>query len=428
MLEHAFDEVTRVLTLACEEHFRGRFGAHNDVMTLRRIAIRAHGHGLRVEDVRFEQRGRMMQRSVTIVPGEYALDEVSRYIAEMARVEPVVISDLLLETELWYDRGFVDDPKNFPAAIFKRVPLKEFVRGSLKSYKTWIRAVFYSGPAFIGVSKERIEKNIRDGTYPEKLHAIKHWLGVTMADLRFAVRYGVWRHAQWGVFVSQYYPLYGEVLRRHPEAWREPDAFVRCVLKFPKTERVRDLVDRLYNLGGSVERAIRCRSARELAAYVDVLAEQQSNAPLKVTLFEYVPPDIDVPSGWKLADKTTFWTLGEKFNCCINRNGYYANRLKTREAVVAYNDGNLAGDGGALAFFVRDAGKWVLQEIGGWSNRLALSSYGDEADAIVAQLRRWDVRKGGRLDRPHHLSTSIYLAPTGTFAPSVFTPWSALRS
>lgn len=417
MLEHAFDEGTRVLTLTCEERYRGRFRANDDVTTLRRIAIRAHGRGLRVENVRFGEWGRIT-RSVTIVPGEYGLDEVGEYVAAMMHVEPVVVSDLLLETELWYDRGFIGDPKNFPPLIFKKVPLKEFVRGSLKSYKAWIGGVFYAGTAFIGVSEERIEKNIRAGRYPEKLHAIKHWLGIALADLRFAVRYGVWRHPQWGVFVSQYYPMYGEVLGRHPEVWREADAFIRCVVKFPKTERVRDLIDRLYDFGGSVERAVRCRDVRELAAYVGVLAERQSDASLKVTLFEYVPPDIDVPQGWKLADKTTFWTLGEKFDCCINRNGYYSNRLKSREAVVAYNDGNLAGDGGALAFFVRDAGKWVLQEIGGWSNRLALSSYGEEADAIVAQLRRWDVRKGGRLDRPHHFRGAV-----GDFTLRRRVPW-----
>jgi hypothetical protein len=428
-MEHSFDERRRVLSLTILERYSPRFGNGQDVVRERRIEIRPHSVGLRVES-KYPVAWR--DKSASIVPGEYTIAEVSAFIAGMIKIEAVVVSDLLLETELWYDRGFLRSEKNFPREIFEKVPLSEFVRGSLKSYKQWVRRVVCSGPAFYGVSPQRIERNIRDGVYPEKLHSVKHWARLEFDDLRFVIRYQVWRHPSWGVFVSQYYPMYRDILRRHPESWQEAGAFIGAVLKFPKTDRVRDLVDRVYNEGGSMLRAVRCRSAREVAAYLQVLAEQRANEAFKVTLFEYRPPDIEVPPGWKLADKTTFWTLGDKFNCCINRNGNYSSRVKSGDAVVAFHDQHIGTDGGALAFFIRDAGKWKLQEIGAWSNRLVLSEYRAQADVIVTALRLWErkreeeheselrerrrrydrellqrAREGGRRDRPLHFPRCV---------------------
>lgn len=424
-MEHTFDERSRLLTIKTKERYRCRFGDGEEVVHERLITARPHSIGLRIESNREGVYPYRNERSVVIVPGQYSLTEVSDYIACALHVEPVVVSDLLLETELWYDRGFLNDVKNFPPELFEKIPLNDFLHGSLKSYKRWVRDVVYTGRAFFGISADRIEKNIRDGIYPEKLHSVRHWASMKLTDLRFAIRYQAWRHPSWGVFVSQYYPMYSGVLSRHPEAWEEADAFIRSILKFPKTERVRDVIDRVYNEGGSMTRAVRCRSARELTAYLAVLAEERANQSLKAMLFAYRPPDIEVPQGWKLADKETFWTLGDMFNCCINKNSLYSSRLRSGDAVVAYHSRSIDSDGGALAFFVRGADEWMLSEIRAWSNRSVLSDYGRDADAIGTALSRWErrhkdthgselreqrrardrelrqrAREGGRRDRP----------------------------
>jgi len=379
-VNHAFDPAAKTLSIEIGDGDR--------------LVVKPDAIGLRAEI-----KGNRRFRHLFVIPGEYELAPVSAFLAREIGADATAISDLLLETEIWYARGFLGKPRNFPPEIFAALSVDEFTAAGVKNYKSWFRAVFYRGTPFRNVDPERIEKNVRDGVYPEKLHSIRYWNEIPLRDLRYAVRTGAWKRPEWGVFASQYYQRYAAMLDRHPETWTEIDAVMQAAIRFPKTDRTSRLFDDVYREGGTLRAALRCRTVRELAAYVEVLRERRHDASRRVRLTGYRPPDVPLPPQWSWASRQTFWDLGERFNCCINANGAYAKLLEARAGAVAYRNPHLERDDpGALALFVKDGGGWQVQQIAGWSNGGVAPADREHAAAILSALNRARNAKAGAKD------------------------------
>ena len=324
-------------------------------------------------------RGNLVRRSCEswIVPGEYPLSDVATFIAaQTPDVARVVISDALLESELWYARGFLDDPATWPRELFTKVSLFEFARATPKNYRTWMKAVVYDHPIFKHVSAERIDRLIETGEYPEKLHSIRYWKQFSLESLQHIVRYGIWRHPDYGLFASQHYGFYEAVIEGHSEVWKEFSEFVRACKTFPKTAKTRELFADVYRLGGSLRGARRLKRVRDLANYRDALAR-------------YKPPKAPLPKGWLWANAATFPKLGDLYNCCISGAGSYGHALGEGSGAIAYRPAfDCRNDLGALAYFVRiGRGEWRLGQIEGWSNTRIEPRYEQAAQGFVRLLR-----------------------------------------
>jgi hypothetical protein len=341
-----------------------------------------------------------------IIPGDYPLEAVAEHLADKYHCDTVAVSDLLLETEIWYARGYLANPKTFPKEIFAKVPIADFLAGGVKSYKRWMNKVIYGHRVFRGLGTDRIERLIADGTYPERLHSLRNWNTLAFEDLPLAIRYKAHRHPRWGVFTSQYYATYRDILDHHHEAWEEIDAFMEACVRFPKTETVRGLFDQVYAHGGSLRATERMKTARQLANHVEVLVERSATLAQQTTIYEYRPPTIELPDGWRWADKTTFWSLSELYNCCINRNSYYSNALKNGDAAVAYRPNfNCETDRGALCFFTRTGRKWEIREIRGWTNTTVQKTYESQAQRILRDIQ--DLADSQEAERRRELDKTL---------------------
>jgi len=323
-----------------------------------------------------------------IIPGEYPLDEVSKFLAAQSLVNRVALSDALLESELWYARGYLDDPATWPREIFKKIPLHRFVDGAPKSYRNWMRAVVYDHPVFNKLSEQRIDRLIEAGDYPEKLHSIKYWKKFSLESLRHIIRYKAWKHPDWGLFASQYYDFYERIVEGHTEIWKEFADFVSACKRFAKTPKTHEIFDDIYRLGGSLRGTQRLKRVRDLVNYRDMLAERASNGANESALAGYKPPKSRLPKGWLWANATTFPKLGELYNCCISAAGLYGRELSEGDAAVAYRPAfDNENDRGALAYFVRIAkGEWRISQIKGWSNTQVDQSYEREAASFTSLL------------------------------------------
>jgi hypothetical protein len=318
---------------------------------------------------------------------------------------------LLLETELWYRRGFLDNPHVFPKEIFDVVPLREFIAGGLKSPRRWMMKVVYGNRVFRELGSSRIERLVSEGTFPERLHSVRNWSVFDFDDLVRAIRFKAQHHPHWGVFATQYYCFYRQVLNDHTEAWHEIDAFIDACVRFPKRPEIRDLFERVYSFGGTLRATAKMKTLRQLRTHVDVLVEREETRPRRATIYEYRPPDVDLPPAWKWADKDSFWTLSELYNCCISRHGYYADALKNGRGAASYRPSfNCETDRGALSFFTRGPGlTWEMREIRGWSNSTVRDDYFQQAKKVAADLQRreeeLEAERRRELERNKHEST-----------------------
>lgn len=385
-MEWSYDPEAERLTIEREVRRTGPYGSSCDTY---RLTMRPCEVGFNVRRVRNWSSERFT------IPGEYRIEETAAAIAEPLALDPVAISDLLLETELWDRRGFIGDARLFPQQIFEKVPVARFVEGGVRGNRWWIVKAIYQDPIFQGgraVPRERIVRGIEAGLYPERLHSVRGWTLLDYRHLLLAIRHGAWRHRAWGLFVSQLYAAYKPLLDRHDEPWEEFEAFVDAALRFARTERTCALFDEIYNLGGSAEGTRRLRNLDDLRSYRDMLAERTEDRFAQVTIYEYVPPEIELPDGWALADKGTFWKLGELYNCCINVNARYSNLLKGGAGTVAYRPKFAEPDGGGLAFFERANGRWGIAEIRGWSNAAIARAYLRDAERIADRLNEREER------------------------------------
>lgn len=368
------------------------------------MTVTINDHGF---TARYRQASEYEKDKLYFLPGDYSLEMISEFLAKIffqgaglygkdVKKSHYFISDAFLETEIWYERGYLANPRSFPAEIFTIIPLEKFTIG-IKSYRRWMHEAFFKQPAFKDLNATRLEKMIVANYFPNRIHSIKNWKVLNYNALTRTLRYQAWKHPNWGIFIKQCYALHQNVLERHNEAWAEIDAFIEAAIKFPKTERVRSALDAIYRNGGSVRKTLELRGVRELETYASVTMELSAARKSKVSVLKnYSPPKIPVSTGWLWANKLSFWTLGELYNCCINEGGY-DQRLAQGYGAVMYQPEFARGDqgGGGLCFFECNEEKdWYISEIRGWCNRLVEEDLLKEAESMLEKLKIILPKKG----------------------------------
>ena len=352
--------------------------------------LRPHAQGLIFE---IEDEGRTRKYQKEVLPGEYSLEVISEYIQSKLiglgyGTPKTFVSDILLETEIWFSRGFMNN-SNFPELLLQKIPLRTFVKGSLKNYHQWMRSVVYKERIFDSLGRDKVEQNIKNGSFPERLHSIKKWKYLDFEDMLSAIASKAWKDSHWGVFVTQYFTFYARVLRGHKEAWNEFHIFAKACLALPKITIIRDLFNDIYAYGGTLSKRNVTSSIRTLGAYRNALLERYDQIDTHTILRDYVIPKITPPTGWQIATKHSFWNLGELYSCCINTNGNYSRALSENTGLIAYRpDFSSKKDTGALAFYSLHGNSWRLDEFRGYSNCKPDETYISDSVEICAILNR----------------------------------------
>ena len=353
------------------------------------------------------------------------------YFNNAYREQKLQVSQALLQSGVWKNRGFSDKKKEAPKEFWKKLTISDMSQfdAYLGPRHFWKNMIKKSRHGFaqkdhiinnnnfinddyrsdiIGenfhslVMNESVDLAFKKNLLPDVPWAIRRWDNFSLSNLAEHAISGNYRSKKWAYYATnctmfektfKAHNILNCITKENSPYDKMRDSIYEFLEKWPKTKNGVASLESAFNQGMNISYilALKPKSPNELKEYTTVFRQivDKDRNHLNST---YEVPKIELKPGYKYVDHTDAHLMSDKYDCCFSNSQMYIDAIVRGEAFAVCRPKFGKGDLGILTFFEKKlnykTGKreWMISENKGHGNTEPDNKYTLDMTALARAM------------------------------------------